>query len=529
MSAPDTSCGAPAGRSARWRPVCALEDVLPDTGVAALIEGQQVAIFRVRDAVHGIGNLDPASDANVLARGIVGDLEGQIVVASPIYKHHFNLITGQCLEDAALSVPTYLTQVIDGHIWVRAKPIAAARAGRRRLVVVGNGIAARATLEELLELAPNEYDISIFDAEPQGGYDRVLLSALLAGEKRRDELMTHPPQWYAERKITLHAGDAIAQVDRARRRVCSSKGVELTYDRLLLATGSQPRMPPIPGGDLPGVVAFRTLGDVEAMLASALENRRAVVIGGGLLGLEAAHGLASRGMGVTVLHTGTHVMDRQLDAQAGALLQVELESRGIELVLRASATRVLGGSRVSGVRLGDEREIAADLVVVAAGVCPNIELALHMGLACERGVLVDDTMLTFDPAIYAVGECVQHRGQTFGVVAPLQRQARVCAAHLAERGLRCYSGTPASAQLKVSGVQVFSAGDNASGTGREALTLRDPVGGIYKRLVLERDRLCGVVLYGDARDGGWYLELIEQRRDISALREQLLIGADATH
>lgn len=529
MSAPDTSPGAHAGRTTRWRPVCALEDVLPDTGVAALIDGRQVAIFRVRDAVHGIGNLDPASDANVLARGIVGDLGGQIVVASPIYKHHFNLITGQCLEDAALSVPTYLTQVIDGHIWVRATPIAAARSGRRRLVVVGNGVAARATLEELLELAPNEYDISIFDAEPQGGYDRVLLSALLAGEKRRHEIMTHPPQWYAERKIASHAGDAIAQVDRARRCVRSSKGVELIYDRLLLATGSRPCMLPIPGGGLPGVVSFRTLGDVDAMLALARENRRAVVIGGGLLGLEAAHGLASRGMSVTVLHTGRHVMDRQLDEQAGALLQGELESRGIELLLRASATHVLGGSRVSAVRLDDEREIAADLVVVAAGVCPNTELALRMGLACERGILVDDTMLTFDPAIYAVGECVQHRGHTFGAVAPLQRQARVCAAHLAERGLRRYSGAPASAQLKVSGVQVFSAGDNASGTGREALTMRDPIGGIYKRLVLEHDRLCGVVLFGDARDGGWYLDLIEQRRDVGALREHLLIGADAAH
>jgi NAD(P)H-dependent nitrite reductase small subunit len=516
-----------AGLNGAWKAVCALEDVLPETGVAALIEGQQVAIFRVRDAVHAIGNHDPASDCNVLARGVVGDLEGQIVVASPIYKHHFSLITGQCLEDAALRVPTYLTHVIDGHIWLRAKPTAAVRAGRRRLVVVGNGVAARATLEELLELAPNEYEISIFDAEPQGGYNRVLLSALLAGEKRREELVTHPAQWYAERKITLHAGDAIAAVDRARRRVRSSKGIELTYDRLLLATGSQPRMPQIPGSDLPGVVAFRTLEDVDAMLAVAREHQRAIVIGGGLLGLEAASGLGRRGMSVTVLHTATHLMEQQLDAQAGALVQAELASRGIDFVLGGTTTHILGEARVSGVRLADQRELAADLVVVATGVRPNIGLAQRSGLACERGVLVDDTMLTYDPAVYAVGECVQHRGHTFGVVAPLWQQARVCAAHLAERGARRYRGMPLSAQLKVDGMQVFSAGECSAGPGRETLTLRDPIAGVYKRLVLERDRLCGAVLYGDTQDGAWYLDLIEQRRDVSGLREQLLIGASA--
>jgi NAD(P)H-dependent nitrite reductase small subunit len=511
-----------------WQHICDVDDILPESGVAALLDGQQIAIFRVRDAVHAIGNRDPASDANVLARGIVGDFDGELVVASPIYKQHFSLISGQCLEDPALSVPTYLTRQHAGQIWARTGAVAPPRrrVGRRRLVVVGNGVAARATLEELLELAPEEYDISIFDAEPQGGYNRVLLSALLLGEKRREELMTHPASWYTKRRITLHSEDAVVEVDRARRCVRSHRGVEQGYERLLLATGSRPRMPAIPGSNLQGVMSFRTLQDVETMLAAARTGRRAVVVGGGLLGLEAASGLAHHGMSVTVLHQDTHLMERQLDANAGALLQQELTARGITIELGAKATHILGQEQVTAVRLADQRRFAADLVVMAAGVQPNIELAQRIGLNCERGVLVDDTLQTFDPAIYAVGECVQHRGETFGLVAPLWEQARVCAAHLAGRGVRRYRRSPLSAQLKVSGIQVFSAGDHSARPGRERLTLRDPLNGIYKCLVLEQDRVCGAVLYGDTCHGSWYLELINQRRDISALRDQLLFGAE---
>jgi NAD(P)H-dependent nitrite reductase small subunit len=509
----------------RWTHVCALDDIVPESGVAALINAQQVAIFRVRDAVYAIGNYDPASDANVLARGIVGDLGGEIVVASPIYKQHYSLITGRCLEEPQLSVPTYLARVHEGEVWIRAEASVQRRSSdKRRLVVIGNGMAAMRTIEQLLALAPAAYDISIFGAEPHGSYNRILLSALLAGEKRLEEIVTHPPEWYIQQGIHLHTADPIVHIDRVRRCVRSRSGVERTYERLLIATGSHAIVLPVPGAQLPGVITFRDLQDVEAMLAAARSHRRAVVIGGGLLGLEAANGLHQRGMAVTVVHVCEHLMERQLDAMAAGLLRRELERRGLRFVMPAQTASIRGESRVSGVALADGRELSADLVVMAVGVRPNIELARAAGLRCDRGILVDDTLLSYDPAVYAVGECVQHRGRTFGLVAPLWEQARVCATYLAERGTRGYRSTQFSTQLKVSGVDVFSAGDYTEAPGAESLVIRDPRRGVYKRLVLEHNRIRGAVLYGDVRDAGWYFDLINEGRDIRGLRDRLLFG-----
>jgi nitrite reductase (NADH) large subunit len=272
-------------------------------------------------------------------------------------------------------------------------------------------------------------------------------------------------------------------------------------------------------------MTFRDVADVDTMLAAAKTHRSAVVIGGGLLGVEAASGLARRGMGVTVVHIAEHLMNRQLDAHAAGLLREQLEARGLEFCLGARTEAILGRERVTGVRLSDGRELPADLVVMAAGIQPNISLALAAGLRCDRGILVDDTLQTYDPAIYAVGECVQHRDSTYGLVVPLWDQARVCAAYLAERGARRYRGSHCATQLKVSGIEVFSAGDYAQRAGRESLVLRDPKRGVYKRLVLEGDKICGAVLYGDIRDGNWYFDLINERRDIGAVRGQLLFGA----
>jgi nitrite reductase (NADH) large subunit len=510
-----------------WRHICSLEEILPESGVAALIDGREIALFRVRDAVYAIGNHDPASGVNVLSRGIVGDLGGEIVVASPIYKHHFSLVSGRCVEDASLSVPAYLTRVTDGEVWARPEPLAQRRVRRRRLVVVGNGTAAMRTLEELLEVAPQDYAITVFGSEPQGSYNRVLLSPLLSGEKCLADIVTHSPEWFEQRGIVLHRTDPVVDIDRVHRRVRSQSGCEVQYDRLLLATGSLPVLLPIPGKDLPGVVTFRDVKDVDAMLALASERHRAIVIGGGLLGLEAASGLRQRGMQVTVVHIASHLMERQLDAHAAGLLRAELERRGIEFVLPASSTRLLGDERVTGVVLSDGRELAADLVVMAVGVKPNVALAQAAGLPCGRGVLVDDTMLTNDPSIYAVGECVQHRGRTFGLVAPLLAQARVCAASLAERGARGYRTTHESTQLKVSGIEVFSAGNYEGGPGSESLVLRDTQRGVYKRLVIERDRVRGAVLYGDTRDSGWYLQLIKDGSNIQPFRDELLFGKPA--
>jgi nitrite reductase (NADH) large subunit len=488
-----------------------------------------VAVFRVEDAVHAIGNHDPASGANVLSRGIVGDIGGEVVVASPIYKQHFSLVTGRCLEEPSLSVPVYLTRVVGSEVWVRCEAVKLHRPARKpRLVIVGNGLVAQRTLEELLELAPGVFEITIFDAEPEPrGYNRILLSPLLAGKMRVDDIVTHPPEWYAKHGITLRSGDPIVQVDRVHRLVQSRRGVEAGYDRLLIATGSLPIRLSVPGADLPGVMTFRELEDVRAMLAAAKTHRRAIVIGGGLLGVEAAESLRLRGMEVTVVHLATHLMERQLDPEGATLLQRELENRGLKFILGARTSEILGKHRVVGICLADGRQLPADLIVTAVGIRPNIDLAKAAGLRCDRGILVDDTLLTYDPAIYAVGECVQHREHTFGLVAPLWDQARVCAAYLAERGVRRYGGATLSTHLKVSGIELFAAGDCAESASSESVVLRDSKRGVYKRLIIENGKVRGAVLYGDTREGSWFADLIKEGRDVRLFRDQLFFGAAA--
>jgi len=392
------------------------------------------------------------------------------------------------------------------------------------LVVVGNGMAGMRTVEELLALDPDLYEITVFGAEPHGNYNRVLLSPLLAGEKQVDEIMLHPRAWYAEHNITLHAGDPVVRIDRRRRVVVARSGLETPYDRLLLATGSTPFMLPVPGNSLPGVVGFRDLQDVDTMLAAARRGGRAVVIGGGLLGLEAAYALQRRGMSVTVVHVAASLMNQQLDGEAGRLLKESLERSGLRILLGAQTSAIVGETRVEAVRFADGSELPADLAVMAAGVRPNIALAREAGLYCERAILVDDTLQTYDPRIYAVGECVQHRRATFGLVAPVWEQARVCAAHLAGAGHRRYVQAATATRLKVTGIDLFSAGDIAGGADSEELVLRDRHAGVYKRLVLAGGRVTGAVLMGDVGDGPWYFDLIQRGADVSHLRDRLLFG-----
>jgi nitrite reductase (NADH) large subunit len=394
-----------------------------------------------------------------------------------------------------------------------------------RLVVVGNGMAGMRTVEELLKFDAGLYDITVFGAEPHGNYNRILLSPVLAGEKTVDDIIINTREWYAANGITLHTGDPVVAIDRHRCVVTAKSGREVTYDRLLLATGSNPFMIPVPGADLPGVISFRDIHDVELMLEAARNHRKAVVIGGGLLGLEAANGLKRQGMDVTVVHVMDSLMERQLDKPAAALLRQALEQRGIRILLEANTERVLGEQRVTGLRFKDGTAIESDLIVMAVGVRPNIELARSAGLHCERAIVVDDTLQTLsDPRIYAVGECVQHRKATFGLVAPIWDQARVCATHLAGHGHRRYVQAATSTKLKVTGIDLFSAGDFVGGEGTEDLVFRDPRRGSYKRLVLRDNRVIGAVLYGDVADGNWYFELMQQRRDISAIRARLVFG-----
>ncbi|WP_017365010.1 nitrite reductase large subunit NirB [Methylococcus capsulatus] len=393
-----------------------------------------------------------------------------------------------------------------------------------KLVLVGNGMAGVRTLEELLKLAPGKYDITVFGAEPHPNYNRILLSPVLAGEKKLDDIILNDEDWYAGHGITLHKGKTVVAIDRGRRRVRTEDGTVAGYDRLLLATGSMPFILPVPGRDLEGVVGFRDIRDVERMLEASEKHRHAVVIGGGLLGLEAANGLKKRGMNVTVVHLLDTLMERQLDKPAAALLQRALENSGLSFKLEAQTEALLGEGRVRAVRFKDGSEIPADLVVMAVGIRPNIELAKAAGIHCERGILVSDTMQTFDPQVYAVGECVQHRGELFGLVAPLFEQAKVCANHLAEFGIARYRGSVTSTKLKVTGIDLFSAGEYQGGPGFEELLFQDPSRGVYKKLVVRDNKVAGAVLYGDTVDGAWYFQMMRDGTDISAFREHILFG-----
>jgi len=398
-----------------------------------------------------------------------------------------------------------------------------------KLVMIGNGMAGVRTLEELLKTAPDLYDITVFGAEPHPNYNRILLSPVLAGEQGFEDIVLNDLAWYREHGIRLLLDRKVVRIDRIRRCVIAEDGSEASYDRLLIATGSTPLVLPIPGNALEGVIGYRDIADTRTMMATARTHKHAVVIGGGLLGLEAANGLKSRGMEVTVVHIADWLMERQLDRTASQLLQRNLEERGLRFLLTRQTAELLdnGAGRVGAVRLKDGETIPADLVVMAAGIRPNAELAERAGLPCNRGILVNDTLQTYDPRIYAVGECANHRGTAYGLVAPLFEQARVCANHLAMLGFSRYLGSVTSTKLKVTGIELFSAGDFIGGEGTETITLCDPIGGIYKKLVIKDDVLVGACLYGDVRDGSWYFRQVRENRNVSAVRDQLMFGEEA--
>jgi nitrite reductase (NADH) large subunit len=393
-----------------------------------------------------------------------------------------------------------------------------------KLVIIGNGMAPGRMLEHLLEKAPGRYDVTIFNAEPRVNYDRIMLSPVLSGEKDYEQIIIHGDGWYIKNGITLYKGHKVVGIDRAAKTVTSDKGVVAGYDKLVIATGSVPFILPVPGHDLPGVLSYRDLDDVNAMLLAAQSRAKAVVIGGGLLGVEAAGGLAARDMDVTVLHLMPTLMERQLDPAAGYMLQQELESRGIKVITKAHTKSIVGERRTEGVALEDGRVIPATLVVMAAGIKPNAWIAKNTGLETNRGILVDDRMQTSDPDILALGECVEVGGHVYGLVAPLYEMARIAAAKLAgeDTGGFVHNDTPT--KLKVTGIDVFSLGDFADGEDRQEIVLRDAAAGVYKRLVLKENRIVGTVLYGETGDGAWFNDLKKKAIDISEMRETLIFG-----
>ena len=395
---------------------------------------------------------------------------------------------------------------------------------RERLVMIGNGMAGMRAVEELIARAPDRYDITVFGAEPRVNYNRIMLSPLLSGEKAFEDIVLNGEDWYRDNNVKLIAGDPVTAIDREKKFVTSAGGIVAPYDKLMLAVGSSPFVIPVPGVTLSGVVTFRDVDDVNVMLDAANRGGRAVVIGGGLLGLEAAAGLKIRGMDVTVVHLADYLMERQLDASASYLLARELDSRGIQFNVKANTEEILGDTHVTGVRLKDGRVMPADLVVMAVGIRPNVTLAKDAGLNVNRGVVVDDLMVTSDPSIYAVGECAEHRGQCYGLVAPLFEMATVCADHLAEIECKGYPGTIVSTKLKVTGIDVFSAGSFNGGDETEDIVFRDAGRGVYKRIVMRDGKLVGAVLYGDTADSAWYLRLLKASEDVSEIRDTLAFG-----
>jgi nitrite reductase (NADH) large subunit len=392
----------------------------------------------------------------------------------------------------------------------------------RKLVVIGAGMASGRVLEHLTDLAPNAFDITLFNAEQRGNYNRIMLSPVLSGDKTYADIITHDDAWYAARGIKTVLGQAVTKIDRAAKTVTCA-GVDTPYDDLIIATGSAPFIIPVQGKDLPGVVTYRDLEDTNAMIAAAKPGAKAVVIGGGLLGLEAAAGMQLRGMEVVVIHIMGHLMERQLDPAAGYLLQKSLEARGMKIHCKGATKAILGKDRVEAVLLDDGTVYDADIVCMAVGIRPEVRLANDAQLDVGRGITVSDAMQTSDPAIWAVGECVEHNKQLFGLVAPLYDQAKVLAQALLGQQ-SAFRPVQTATKLKVTGCDLFSAGDFADGPGREDIVFRDPARGVYKRLVIEGDQLIGAVMYGDTADGNWFFGLIKDGTDITPMRETLIFG-----
>jgi len=392
------------------------------------------------------------------------------------------------------------------------------------LIVIGNGMAAARLVDELARRALGRYAVAVIGEEPRLAYNRVLLSALLADEVGFDDIELRPARWWRDRGVTLRYGVRATAVDPAARNVTLAGGTRLSFSKLVFATGSQPIKPDIPGMDLPGVLTFRDVDDVNAIAAAKAAGTRVVVIGGGLLGLEAAYGLAKAGARVTLLHLMDRLMERQLDHRAALMLQRAVEARGIAVRLQAQTARIAGNGKVESVELHDGTTIAADAVVVAVGIRANAALARTAGLAVGRGIVVDDHLETNAAGVHAIGECAEHRGCCYGLVEPAYEQAQLLARRLAgERA--SYPGSVLATNLKVSGVNLFSAGDFLGDTaGAEQIVLSDPAAGVYKKLVIADDRLVGAVLFGDTADGLWYLDLIRTGSPVARLRDDLVFG-----
>jgi len=394
---------------------------------------------------------------------------------------------------------------------------------KQKIILIGSGMVGARFIERLLDEAPDQYDIRVFNKEPNGGYNRIMLSPVLSGEKQLPEIMTHDHDWFEERSVHLHASTEVVAVDQEAKTITTDLGAEYPYDKLIIATGSSPFIIPIPGHDLQGVVAFRDIRDVNFMIDSAKEKQKAVVIGGGLLGLEAANGLIKRGMDVTVVHLGDVLMEVQMDPVSGALLQQSLEANGMKFAMSAQTAEIIGDEAVTAVKMADGRVIETDLVVMTVGIRPNVGVGRKLGLEVNRGILVNDQLETSAEDIYALGECVEHRGALYGLVAPLYEQAQVLAETLAGK-TAAYQGSFISTKLKVTGINLFSAGDFQDSDESESLVYKDLSQNIYRKIVLKDNKIQGAVMFGDVTGSNWIFENLVSQNDVSCYRDTLVFG-----
>ncbi|XOB62569.1 nitrite reductase large subunit NirB [Campylobacterota bacterium DY0563] len=398
---------------------------------------------------------------------------------------------------------------------------------KEKLVVIGNGMSGLRTIEDLLELDSSKYEITIFGEEPYVNYNRIMLSYILSQEKTFEDTIINHQEWYENNNITLHKGDKVVSIDKNTKKVISESGKEVEYDKLLIATGSTPFIPKTNGSDLKNVIAFRTKFDVDTIMDTIDKSKTAVVVGGGLLGLEAAYGIAMHGIKTILVHRSGSILSQQLDSTGGKLLQKNLESYGIEFKLNTTVTNIEGSKEVEKVEFSDGSSAVSNIVVFATGIIPHKQLALDANLECNKGIIVDDYLKTSDDSIYAIGECVEHSGNTYGLVAPLYEQAKVLSKSLANKDTEPYSGSTLSTRLKISGVDLFSAGDYLGDETTEELILLDEKIGIYKKLVIYDNKIIGIVLYGETNDASWYLKLLKEETDISDLRTKILFGKSA--
>ncbi|WP_078409966.1 nitrite reductase large subunit NirB [Priestia abyssalis] len=394
---------------------------------------------------------------------------------------------------------------------------------KQKLVLIGNGMAGVRCIEEILKNDSDAFEITIFGSEPHVNYNRILLSTVLQGSTSLEDITINDRNWYEEHHIQLFTGETVIKIDKEKKVVRTDKNREVSYDKLILATGSVPFLLPLPGADKEGVIAFRTIEDCQKMIETSKEYKKAVVIGGGLLGLEAARGLLNLGMEVNVVHIAPYLMERQLDPMAAKMLQKELENQGMNFLLQKETQEIIGKHRVEGLRFKDGTEVEADLVVMAVGVRPNVQLAKESGIDTNRAIIVNDYLETDIPNIYAVGECAEHRGMVYGLVKPLYEQGQVLAKHICGMSCRGYEGSVLSTQLKISGVDVFSVGQFAGDETTKAITIFDELDGVYKKVVFQDNKMVGAVLFGDTKDGTRLLDMIVKQKDVSDVEKVVLL------